>query len=218
MLVGAGLIAAALAGYNLLRYGNLLESGYGDGGSGFRLLPLGLIGFVVAPGRGLLWFAPWVLAAVPPALHAFRERDWADVGAALGAAAFIVLHAFWREWEGGWTYGPRLLVPVLPVLMLLAAPWLARRPWLAAVAFALGALLQFAALPQDPLVTHTAVIVPGGPTLADTVWSVGQNITLHQLRAALASGPVWLIGWVGASALALLGAFLGARPEAPANA
>jgi len=80
----------------------------------------GLVGFLVDPQRGLLWFAPLLLVAMFGWCRAFLEGPNSVV---LAAAAFILLSyylaaALWVDWRGGASYGPRLLVPALPVLAL----------------------------------------------------------------------------------------------------
>lgn len=88
----------------------------------------GSYGLLVDPARGLIWFAPVIVAA---ALGWFREgadRRAAVLLATSGAifAGYFAVSAAWGDWGGGSGWGPRLLVPALPAL---AIP-LARIPWL----------------------------------------------------------------------------------------
>ena len=115
----------------------------------------------VGPYRGMFYSAPWLLLAVPGCLVWLRS---ARRLAALSAAAVVVLY-FWMnaslvDWQGGWTYGPRFLVPTLPFLALLVGGlgvW--RGPtralgWLLAALLVLsyGATLVATAVnPQTPL-------------------------------------------------------------------
>ena len=60
---------------------------------------------------------------------------------------------------GGWSWGPRLILPGVTVLLALLAPWIAIRPWrmrLAAALFAAGFVLSF-----------SAVLAPAGAQLLD---------------------------------------------------
>src|SRR5262249_33492954 len=76
--------------------------------------------------RGLLVFAPIVTLAVPGwVVLAWRKRwDVLGVSAACCAAVFLV-NLSYPEWTGGWSTGPRLLVPLLPFAMLPVAAFLA---------------------------------------------------------------------------------------------
>ena len=77
--------------------------------------------------RGLLFYAP-VVALVPFGLVALAaRRAWgvAVVSSAAMAAVFAV-NLSYPEWTGGWSTGPRLLVPLLPFAMLPVAGLLAR--------------------------------------------------------------------------------------------
>jgi len=209
--IAFAVVIASLAGYNWLRYGALFESGYGDAGSGFCLQVTGLIGYLVAPGRGLLVFAPWALLAIPAAIRVLRARRMGEMGVLAGVAGFYLIHSMWCEWEGGWSYGPRLIVPLLPIVALGVVDFFSDYPWLSLLLLP-ASLIQVAALAADPIVTYYKAVFESGATLEQTVWSVADSITLHQLRAAATPEHfVWLVVWA-TMALAWLG--LGVRRKA----
>jgi hypothetical protein len=80
----------------------------------------GLARLTVLPNKGLLFYAPLVLLA-PSGFLALRRRDGLLAGA-LAATVLVVLlaSAAWWAWDGQAGWGPRLLVPALPPLVLLA--------------------------------------------------------------------------------------------------
>jgi hypothetical protein len=178
--VGAALPTLFLLGYNQLAFGSPWDMGYfhhttkifADVHSARN--PLGLnrpepsraLALLWGRHRGLLFYAP-VVALVPFGLVALlARRTWgvALVSSAAMAAVFAV-NLSYPQWTGGWSTGPRLLVPLLPFAMLPVAGLLARGGTWATVTAALLALgggvlmLLFVAvggrLPQyytDPLV------------------------------------------------------------------
>jgi hypothetical protein len=115
---------AGFLGYNWVKFDDPLYFGYQE--QGFTA-PwwAGFLGLTLSPGRGLFWYSPLLLAAVWgfPRLAA---RD-ALLAWVIGGAAFIhlALHGAWWVWAGGWCWGPRLALPVFPLLALPAVIQLA---------------------------------------------------------------------------------------------
>ncbi|HVB82197.1 MAG TPA: hypothetical protein VNE82_19875 [Candidatus Binataceae bacterium] len=102
--------------YNWIRFANPLNFGQPQA---FALdaIAAALAGLLISPGRGLLWYCPAVIAlvAVPGAI--FKRWEGALIVAVAGA--YLAEHSIWLFWAGGWSWGPRLLLPALPGLMAL---------------------------------------------------------------------------------------------------
>jgi hypothetical protein len=114
---------------NTTRFGNPLESGYG--GEARQFIPSQLWWTVPALlgslDKGLFVFSPVLLLGLVGWLP-FARR--AGPEAALCAALIVgnlVLAGAWHSWVGGMSWGPRLLVPVIPLSLLPAAFWLDNR-------------------------------------------------------------------------------------------
>ena len=82
---------------------------------------LGIAGLLVSPNRGLLVFTPiaalgiWgLLRQVAPG----RARDWMLIPFGVAALIHLLVMGSYPVWWGGWAFGPRYLVDVLPVLGL----------------------------------------------------------------------------------------------------
>jgi hypothetical protein len=110
--------------YNYLRFGALLDAGYLPIEQFSGRLQEGLPGLLLSPGRGLIFYAPVLLLLIPalPVLWRARRRETAFI--LLLAASQTLLYARWHVWFGGWCWGPRFLVPLLPFLALALGPWL----------------------------------------------------------------------------------------------
>jgi hypothetical protein len=103
------------AGYNNYRYGAPWELGYEEAGFTAPFLK-GLYGLTASSGRGIIWFVPLVFVAAAGIRAAYRRAPVVTL-AALGM--FVVRFLFfakWQNWEGGVTWGPRFLVPAMPLL------------------------------------------------------------------------------------------------------
>ncbi len=123
--------------FEFVRFGKL---GGGYGGETFTYPFLnGLLRLTLLPNKGLLWYAPLSVLAVPGFLL-LRRRD-ARLAFALAASALALLFASsaWWAWDGQAGWGPRLVLPALPCLVALAgARARGRRPCLARLAGALA--------------------------------------------------------------------------------
>lgn len=78
---------------------------------------------LISPGRGLLLYVPMALLAVAGVVDRLRTRSFRGVDAVLVVAVLgqiAVISKFGST--NGFTYGPRLLLDVVPLLVLLAAP------------------------------------------------------------------------------------------------
>lgn len=117
LLPGLGLVA----GYNLLRFGTPLATGYASESALFTTpLTEGLYGLLLSRDKSLFLYAPPLLLALPGALRLWR-RERAVVLLALSLTlAHLLLYAGWGEWAGGGVWGPRFLLPIVPLLLLLA--------------------------------------------------------------------------------------------------
>jgi hypothetical protein len=106
--------------YNAIRFGDPLNTGYADDptvGATDSLVG-GLYGLLFSPGRSLFVYTPLVVAGLvmfPALARADRGLAYLNGGLSL---AFLAFYASLSSWEGGRSYGPRYLVPILPLLVL----------------------------------------------------------------------------------------------------
>lgn len=90
-------------------------------------------GMLVGPSRGLIWYAPMLLAALPGCFLMVRYGRGATLAVILlSAGGLFVAIAGFPTWHGGLATGPRLLGPIMPMAMLPAAFFwdaMERRRW-----------------------------------------------------------------------------------------
>jgi hypothetical protein len=121
---------ALYAGYNEWRFSNPLTFGQSWTFS-LSYIPQGITGLLLSPGFGLLWYCPvLVLAALAFRLVA-RSYFLEALTTVAIFIAFLLLHSAWASWQGGWSWGPRFLLPGLPGLCALMGSLTGnRRRWL----------------------------------------------------------------------------------------
>ena len=77
-----------------------------------------LVGLLVSPGRGILFFVPVIVLALAGLVRFARRHPWETV-LIYGAIPFaLVIMSVHPMWWGGWNWGPRYVVPFLPYLLL----------------------------------------------------------------------------------------------------
>lgn len=138
-------IAAAVAA--------LVAIGLPASGGGWSLATMivGVPGLLASPRAGLLVYAPFVLLALP-GIAALRGHPVFAVLAGVPALS-LVIYGGWFDWPASLAYGPRFLVPLLPLCALAFARVADRWPLGSLASIALGLVV---ALP-GALVVHARI-------------------------------------------------------------
>ncbi len=126
-LPGIFIGAILTLGYNLVRFGNITESGYE---AGFGRAPWeAWLGFLISPSRSFFLFNPVLLLAIPGASWLW-QRARRDVLLIVSLIlAQYALYGAWWAWDGGQSLGPRFLIPAIPMMALFLAPVIERVRW-----------------------------------------------------------------------------------------
>ncbi len=154
--VGALLPSGVLLSYNQIAFGSPLDMGYFHhefeefARVHNRDNPLGLLSpdwsklgpLLWGRYRGLFWFAPILLLAIPGWVVLMARRFWSlSIVSMLAVAAVLLVNLSYPEWTGGWLTGPRLLVPLIPFAMIPVAGLMADGSRWARPAMIAGAIL-----------------------------------------------------------------------------
>lgn len=104
--------------------------GYGAGQDFTFRLADSIPGLLFGPGRSVFLFAPTALLGLAGLVLAWRrgERDSTRFVAAATGGLFLVVASWWA-WYGGMCFGPRLLLPVVPLASVFLAELIARGAW-----------------------------------------------------------------------------------------
>ncbi len=193
------------AAANRLLYGSFFEAGYGAEILRFTTpVGAGLFGLLFSPGRSLFLYAPVVVAGLAGLRRAPRAAVLLCAGAPL---LHLLVVARWWSWEGGTAWGPRHLLPVLP---LLAAPAALVTAQAVRAAFLAGAIVNlpgvlvasgswdgYVELLRPPA---GAVWAAAGPVRVSTIpslapivghaWLAARNVVGVEMRAPWLAGGV----------------------------
>jgi hypothetical protein len=128
--MGIALAGGAHLTLNAYRFGNPLDFGYGWAEMVPQLpprlflardVPRGLAVLLLSPGKSVLLWAPPLLLALARARTSWSRERALTLGVACAAIAGLIFYAAYLYPEGGYAHGPRNLVPLIPLALLLAA-------------------------------------------------------------------------------------------------
>jgi hypothetical protein len=109
-----------LAWLNVVRFGSPLESGYGSESGRFypsqlwHTIPKLLVSF----DKGMFVFCPILILGVLGWKDFFQRRRAEAMLCLALIVVSLIWAASWWSWYGGWSWGPRLLVPTIPLWLL----------------------------------------------------------------------------------------------------
>jgi len=130
-IFGGLICVAILAWYNVICFGSpfslsyqhltfdKFKDGVDAGFLGVGIPRLGVLAATLAsPARGLFFISPVLLLSLYGFVEVFRDgrRKPETVLMAAIFVGYLLFNAGWFGWHGGWTFGPRYLVPMLPFL------------------------------------------------------------------------------------------------------
>ncbi len=151
----ACLLVAIVPLYHWARFGDPLDSGYGQyyavvGGLWETPLLEGLAGHLVSPGKSLFLNTPWLLLLVPAVASARVRRVLGPLGPAIAVATVVhlLLYSKTTFWAGAFGFGIRYHVCMMPLWLAPIAIWWwgPARETAAGVAARAGGLLRAAVI------------------------------------------------------------------------
>ena len=108
-----------IATLNYLRFNNIFESGYGS------IIKFSLdfftrdwFGYLFSFERGIFFFNPIILVSILGFLFVPREKRVSIILVGIFILVWYLVMCFWVSWQGGYCWGNRLLVPIIPLLLL----------------------------------------------------------------------------------------------------
>lgn len=178
-------------GYNWLRFGSPLDSGYYE--VAWTTPPLlGLYGLLFSPGKGVFLYTPLLLLSLAALPLFWRKHPPLAAMLALWWLAYLAFYAPYNFWTGGVNWGPRFLLPLIPVSMLPLAALLSESRGRAAPLL-FGLLLAVSIAIQLPavMVDHVRYLVQqqetGDERFYDrTIFQPAYSPLLNQWPSALA--------------------------------
>jgi hypothetical protein len=148
--------------------------------------PEALWKLLVSPYRGLFFTSPVLLLSLYGLVHMARRGSRRE--AACIATAFVglwLMNGAFNGWEGGFTIGPRYLIPAIPFLCLALVPAFERRPRLTASVAVASAALMLLVTAVDPQ-TSPRIRNP----LVQYVWALWKEPARVFFRGIDIRGPV----------------------------
>ena len=115
---------AVTLGYNCLRFGSVLTTGYARWSEFHQVesfsYPMwkGLLGLLISPGKGLLLYCPIVMMSILAYKKFFAWKKGLALVLVLLVFPYLMLLSRYIAWHGDFAWGPRYLTVLLPFLIL----------------------------------------------------------------------------------------------------
>jgi len=202
--IPAALCLAVILGFNWARFGSPLSTGYELGAGEDFSHPFieGMYGLLISPYRGIFWYNPVLLLVIPGAW--WMRKHGRLVAALLGLALLqCALFASWWSWGGGAAWGPRFLIPAIPLLVICLAEvieraWSSR--WLfvglgVLAVFSFGIQILGALYSALPFTSYLNAVVWHSNLQQIAVGDVGIVLTHLELSPILGQLALVSAGW-----------------------
>lgn len=174
--------------YNWIRFNQIFNFGYGNENFESNIF-IGIAGTLFSPGRSFFLYSPILCLAIP-GFWMFKKREKSlSAIIAMIILAYVATISSWHAWDGGWSWGGRLLTPIIPLLGLFIAPtlestWHKKRELLLILLLAiLGFGIQLLALSSDPVMNLVDSVVYGNVNYGDTIFTIKDSWIAIQLRS-----------------------------------
>jgi hypothetical protein len=120
MILGALLPLILLGWYNQKYFGNPFTTGFGSQVAGRIRVPFGaLAGLLVSPAKGIFLYSPILIFGFASLCKSLRGKF--EIRLCLLCLLFhTLLWSFYADWWGGWAWGPRYLMDVMPFSLFIA--------------------------------------------------------------------------------------------------
>lgn len=108
--------------YNYIRYKSIFATGYEEDFANQRFIScflVGLYGLLFSPGKSIFLYNPAILLIFPTITYCYKKIPhffWFFISIFL---VHLIVYSAWPGWEGGWCWGPRHLVVVLPLVFII---------------------------------------------------------------------------------------------------
>jgi hypothetical protein len=159
-------------------------------------LGTGLTGHLFSPGKSIFVYAPLLLLSVAMFPAFWRKYRPAAAFILVVGVAWLLVHSKIRNWHGGWGWGPKYFVTVLPVQAIPAlvfGPTLWRSRWGRAAIVttaAAGFVLALSSLVGNYHYRQELTFPAGGRRDEFMVWSISHGQAIDMIIGALNNGGV----------------------------
>lgn len=170
--------------YNYYRFGSPLIFAPKEIAPSLAFVPQGIVGLLISPGVGLIWYCPCAVLAVSALWQIAKSRRLEALTICILFVVALLLHSCWFFWDAGWAWGPRYLLSVLPGTIALTGVLVSR--WRRALAvLAIAGFLVGAPTLVSFYERYLAEAYEHGISRSELDWSPSRSPLLHAWPAAV---------------------------------
>ncbi|MBN1866993.1 hypothetical protein JW916_06840 [Candidatus Sumerlaeota bacterium] len=178
---------------NTLHFGSPFASAYSDQPEGIAFstpILAGLYGFLFSVGKGMFFFSPGLVLGLWGFGPMVRKRPVFGLALLLAVVLFLLFQSAWRNWTGGWCWGPRHIVQIhallaIPIAMWLADRWTRGRRFVAVWLLGVGAAVQIYGCSQSFIDFYRVYYSDPRPPYARILYDPARTPTIEAFFALL---------------------------------
>lgn len=156
LAIGPSLAIGGLLWHNALRFGSPTATGY-SGESFSTPLWEGIIGLLFSPGKSIFLYAPPLVLCLWGWRQFHRHNTHLATSILLMSLTGLGVYGTWWAWHGGWVWGSRFLVPLMPLWCLALPPLTKRHAIPIGLIVAAGVSIQLLGVFTDVTPAYTQV-------------------------------------------------------------
>jgi len=86
--------------------------------------PESLLGVLISPSKGIFVYTPIFIFSIIGLIISIKAKNWFYINLGIIITIYILILSHWNHWYGGYSFGYRMFVDLIPLFILLLVPYI----------------------------------------------------------------------------------------------